>query len=69
VDFPTPLLEKLPKSKRKAAIGILSHDPRPSYQRSPERVYGLPFADYDLQFRVADNTLTVLEVIPLKKGT
>ena len=69
VDFPAPLLETLPQDKREAAIGVLSHDPRPSYQRSPERVYGLPFAGYDIRFRVQDNKLTVLELKQLQKGT
>ena len=62
VDFPAPLLEKLPKSKQDAAIAVLSHDPRPSYQRKPGRVYGLTFAGFDIRFTVEDNTLTVVEV-------
>lgn len=62
VDFPDHLLEKLPADKRQAAIGVLSHDPRPSYQRSPERVYGLPFASFDIRFTVKDDTLTVTEL-------
>ena len=66
VEFPEPLLSILPESKRDAAIGVLSHDPRPSYQRNPDRVYGLPFAGFDIRFKVADKTLTVLEVVPLK---
>ena len=65
VDFPAELLERLPESKRVAAIGVLSHDPRPSYQRKPERIYGLPFAGFDIRFRVADEVLTVIEVVPL----
>lgn len=65
VDFPAQLLEKLPQSKQEAALAVLSHDPRPSYQKDPERVYGLPFAGFDIRFRVQDKTLTVLEVIKL----
>ena len=62
VDFPAHLLEKLPESKREAAIGVLSHDPRPSYQRTSDRVYGLGFAGFDIRFRVDNRMLTVLEV-------
>ena len=62
VDFPADLLKKLPEDKRSAAIGVLSHDPRPSYQRSPDRVYGLRFAGCDIRFTVAENTLTVQAV-------
>jgi hypothetical protein len=65
VDFPDDLLAKLPENKRAAAIGVLTHDPRPSYQRKPDRVYGLPFAGFDIHFRVQEDTLTVCEVIPL----
>ena len=65
VDFPAHLLDKLPQSKQEAALAVLSHDPRPSYQKDPERVYGLPFAGFDIRFRVQDKTLTVLEVINL----
>ena len=69
VDFPAHLLDKLPANKQNAAIGVLSHDPRPSYQRSPDRIYGLSFAGYDIRFRVQDNHLTVLELNQLQKGT
>ncbi len=62
VDFPAPLLEKLPEGKRQAALGVLSHDPRPSYQKDPQRVYGLDFAGFDIRFQVRDGLLTVLEV-------
>lgn len=63
VDFPEALLAQLPKDKREAAIGILSHDPRPSYQHSPVRIYGLPFAGFDIRFQVTGNTLTVIEIV------
>ena len=62
VDFPSALLSKLPQDKQEAAIGVLSHDPRPSYQRKPGRVYGLVFAGFDIRFQVEGNKLTVVEV-------
>ncbi len=62
VDFPPALLAKLPADKREAAAAVLSHDPRPSYQRKPGRVYGLTFAGYDIRFTVEGDTLTVVEV-------
>lgn len=65
VAFPPALLQKLPADKREAAKGILSHDPRPSYQKTPGRVYGLPFAGFDIRFTVEGKTLRVLEVEPL----
>ena len=62
VDFPSHLLGLLPPEKRDAAVAVLSHDPRPSYQRKPGRVYGLTFAGFDIRFTVADDTLTVCEI-------
>ncbi len=62
VDFPATLLSRLPEEKRDAAIGVLSHDPRPSYQRQPDRIYGLTFAGFDIRFQVQGNVLTVKEV-------
>ena len=65
VDFPQELLKKLPPDKQAAAIGVLSHDPRPSYQNQPGRVYGLSFGGFDIRFTVEEETLTVLNVEPL----
>lgn len=62
VKFPQELLEKLPADKHAAAVGVLSHDPRPSYQRTPGRVYGLNFAGFDIRFIVEDAVLTVQSV-------
>jgi tRNA-Thr(GGU) m(6)t(6)A37 methyltransferase TsaA len=62
VDFAPELLSVLPEEKRQAAIGVLSHDPRPSYQRDPERIYGLTFAGFDIRFRVVEDVLTVQSV-------
>ena len=63
VDFPEALLQKLPADRRTAAVEVLSHDPRPSYQNDPERIYGMSFAGKNIRFRVAEKTLTVVEVL------
>ena len=65
VNVPDELLNKLPPAKREALLGVLSHDPRPSYQNSPDRVYGLSFAGFDIRFTVVEKTLCVLEVTAL----
>ena len=65
VDFPAALLEQLPEAKRDAAIQVLSHDPRPSYQRKPDRIYGLTFAGFDIRFQVREDILTVVDVDPV----
>lgn len=62
VEFPPELLSMVPEDRREALIGVLRHDPRPSYQRKPERVYGMEFAGWNIRFRVAEDVLTVIEV-------
>ena len=63
VDVPPALLALLPEDKREAAVAVLSHDPRPSYQRKPGRIYGVSFAGFDIRFTVEDTTLTVVEIL------
>lgn len=53
------LLEVVPEEKRSALLGVLSHDPRPSYQHDPDRVYGLDFAGCNVKFTVRENVLQV----------
>lgn len=66
VDFPHSLLSLLPADKQSAAIAMLEQDPRPSYQDDPERIYGVPFAGFDIRFRVSEKfKATVTEVVPL----
>ena len=62
VDFPSALLNLVPENKQEALVGVLSHDPRPSYQKDPERTYGLTFGSVNVRFSVRENRLTVLEV-------
>ena len=66
VEFPWMLLDKVPERKRKALLGVLSHDPRPSYQQDPERIYGLTFAGFDVKFTVKGKTLTVTQLGEVK---
>ena len=61
VEFPPELLERVPEDRREALIGVLSHDPRPSYQRNAERVYGMEFAGVNVRFKVAEEVLTVVD--------
>ena len=64
VEFPQELLSHIPQDRRAALLGVLSHDPRPSYQHSPQRVYGMAFGDFDVRFRVEGSTLHVVDVQP-----
>lgn len=63
VVFPEELLARIPADKRAALIAALELDPRPSYQHDPNLPYGVPYADFDIRFKVADGVLTVFDVV------
>ena len=62
VHFPEALLARVPEDAQSALMEVLAQDPRPSYQRDPGRVYGVPFRGLDVRFTVAGDVLTVHEV-------
>ena len=62
VEFPADLLAKIPTQYHSPLREILAQDPRPAYQQDPTRVYGFPFADYEIRFSVEGERLTVLSV-------
>ena len=62
VDIPSELLARVPEDKRAALTGVLSQDPRPSYQHDPERVYGMAFAGLEVRFQVQGDRLRVVSV-------
>ena len=64
VDFPPELLAQVPEDKRGALIGVLSRDPRPSYQHDPDRVYGMAFGGWEVGFSVDGDILHVRWVKP-----
>ncbi len=65
VEFPEQWLRLIPEERRKALLGVLSLDPRPSYQNDPERIYGLEFGESDIRFTVRGTVLSVCAVEPL----
>lgn len=65
VEFPPELLSMVPEDRREALIGVLRHDPRPSYQRNAERVYGMEFAGVNVRFRVEGDILHVVDCKPV----
>ena len=62
VDIPQRLLARIPEDRREALKGVLAQDPRPSYQRDPERVYGFGFAGLEVRFTVRDGVLLVQDI-------
>ena len=62
VDCPAQLLEKLPQERRQTLLNVLAQDPRPGYQHEPGRVYGFPFAGFEVKFTVEGDLLTVRQI-------
>lgn len=63
--IPEDMLALIPEKKRAALIEILKNDPRPGYQRDPDRVYKMSFAGFTVAFTVAENILTVKNIAML----
>ena len=62
VELPDELAAMLPPEKIDALRGVLANDPRPRYQRDPERVYAMDFAGVTVRFTVDGDTLTVRKI-------
>ncbi|MBQ5703430.1 MAG: hypothetical protein IIV70_07600, partial [Peptococcaceae bacterium] len=56
------------EEKRESLLGVLAQDPRPSYQKDPERVYGVSFGSQNIRFQVQENILTVIAVDTVSLG-
>lgn len=65
VTFPPHLQALIAPESLEALTRVLALDPRPQYQDNPEKIYGMPYEGYDIRFRVADGTLTVVDIKPL----
>ena len=62
VSVPPELASALPPDLLEPLLAVLAEDPRPSYQSDPSRVYGFPFAGYEVRFRVDAGVLTVVSL-------
>ncbi len=60
--FPDALAAKLPERLITAVTELLAQDPRPQYQSSPDRIYTMSYAEYDISFTVDNTQLTVTEI-------
>ena len=56
------LTAHLPAEVTTRLMAVLAHDPRPTYQNDPDRVYGMDFAGYNVRFTVSEGVLTVVEI-------
>ncbi len=62
VEIPQALACKLTECELACLKSVLAEDPRPSYIDDPERVFGFPFDDYEIKFKVQGDILTVISI-------
>ena len=62
VEVPDDVARLFTAADLRALCDVLAQDPRPRYHDDPSRVYGMPFADRDVKFRVSDGTVHVVGV-------
>ncbi len=67
VDLPPQLRCLLPSDKAETLCTLLAQDPRPGYQDDPTRIYGLPYAGFDVRFFVMDGVVRVLSMVQEKQ--
>lgn len=60
VEIPENIAEKFTPQQLSALKKVLELDPRPHYQKDPEKVYGMPYYGKDIHFKVFDGILTVI---------
>ena len=63
VVIPEALTAKIPTEYLGALKATLEQDPRPQYHDDPERVYGMPFLEFDIRFKVSGGVLTVVDCV------
>ena len=62
VRFAPGTKERFPAEKLGGLRGVLENDPRPRYQKDPDRVYAMEFAGREIKFSVDADELTVKEI-------
>ena len=63
VEIPDALAALIPEDHLSVLKSTLAQDPRPRYHDDPERVYGMPYLDLDVRFKVDGKKLIVVDVV------
>ena len=63
VEIPDALAALIPEDHLSVLKFTLAQDPRPRYHDDPDRVYGMPYLDLDVRFKVDGKKLTVVDVV------
>lgn len=62
VELPAAIPSAFPAEKLGALKAVLANDPRPRYQKDPERIYAMEFAGFEVRFRVSGETVYIMEI-------
>lgn len=62
VEISEELLGNIPEEKRETLLEVLGDDPRPGYQKESDKIYGMLYAKWNIQFKVKDGTVVVLSI-------
>ena len=63
VELPEELAVKVPADQIESLKATLAQDPRPRYHDDPNRIYGMPFLNLDVKFKVAGDVVTVVDIL------
>lgn len=66
VEIPERWKALVPEGLLPALTGVLAQDPRPSYQRDPDRIYTMEFGGLEVRFQVEGDILNVCQISPGK---
>lgn len=67
VVFESSVSENIEASLLESIREIVSEDPRPAYQNTPDRIYKMSFSGYEIEFSVADDTAHISKIYKEKK--
>lgn len=63
VEMPADVAQLFDDNSMMSLRKVLELDPRPRYQHDSGKTYGMPFAGYDIHFRVDGDTLIVVDAV------
>lgn len=63
VEIPDTLAKRIPVDGLDVLKAVLAQDPRPQYHDDAQRVYGMPFLDFDIRFQVSETSLKVIDIV------
>ena len=62
VDIPENIARNISEEKLPGLREVLSQDPRPQYQSSPDRLYTMSFGGFEVSFKIENTVLTVTDI-------